>query len=93
VALPVRIPVSHPEPPSPATVTTSITGYCILLESSPIACKSKKQAAISRSSTEAELRALATTAAEIIWMRWLSPTSLLCDNISAVQNSHDPVKH
>ena len=33
----------------------SIIGYCILLGSSPLAWKSKKQAAVSRSSTEAEL--------------------------------------
>jgi hypothetical protein len=80
----------------------STTGYCILLGSSPIAWKSKKQAAISRSSVEAELRALATTTAEIIWLRWLladlgvscdTPTPLLCDNMSAIQISHDPVKH
>jgi hypothetical protein len=67
-----------------------------------IAWKSKKQAAISRSSAEAELRALATTTAEIIWLRWLladlgvscdTPTPLLCDNLSAIQISHDPMKH
>jgi len=44
----------------------SISGYCILLGSSPLAWKSKKQTAVSRSSTEAELRALATTTAEIV---------------------------
>jgi hypothetical protein len=80
----------------------STTGYCILLGSSPIAWKSKKQAAISRSSAEAELRALATTTAEIIWLRWLladlgvscdTSTPLLCDNLSAIQIAHDPVKH
>jgi hypothetical protein len=44
----------------------------------------------------------ATTTAEIIWLRWLlndlgvscdTPTPLLCDNMSAIQISHDPVKH
>ncbi|XP_066367989.1 uncharacterized mitochondrial protein AtMg00810-like [Miscanthus floridulus] len=80
----------------------SITGYCILLGSSPLAWKSKKQAAVSRSSTEAELRALATTTAEIVWLRWLladfgiscdAPTPLLCDNTGAIQIANDPVKH
>ncbi|WVZ88734.1 hypothetical protein U9M48_035218 [Paspalum notatum var. saurae] len=49
----------------------SIMGYCVFLGSSPIAWKSKKQAAVSRSCTEAELRALATTTLEIIWLWWL----------------------
>ena len=80
----------------------SITGYCILLGSSPIAWKSKKQAVVSRSSTEAELRALATTTTEIVWLRWLLAdfgvpcdvaTPLLCDNTRAIQIANDPVKH
>jgi hypothetical protein len=78
-----------------------ITGYCILLGSSPIAWKSKKQA-VSRSSTDAELRALATTTSEIVWLRWLLAnfgiycdvaTPLLCDNTGAIQIANDPVKH
>jgi len=84
------------------TYRRSVSGYCILLGSSPLAWKSKKQAAVSRSSTEAELRALATTTAEIIWLRWLladfgvscdTPTPLLCDNTGAIQIANDPVKH
>ena len=44
----------------------SVTGFCVFLGSSLIAWKSKKQSGVSRSSTEAELRAMATTAEEII---------------------------
>jgi hypothetical protein len=86
---------------SDPTDRRSITGYCILLGSSPVAWKSKKQAAVSRSSTEVELRALATTTAEIIWICWLladlgvscdSPTLLRRDKIGAIQICHDPVK-
>jgi len=56
---------------------------------------------VSRSSTEAELRALATTTLEIVWLRWLladfgiscdAPTPLLCDNTGAIQIANDPVK-
>jgi len=53
---------------SDPTDRRSITVYCILLGSSPLTWKSKKQAAISQSSTEAELRALATTTSEIVWL-------------------------
>jgi hypothetical protein len=78
---------------SDPTDRRSVTGYCIFLGSSPLAWKSKKQSAVSRSSTEAELRALATTTSEIIWLRWLladfgvscdAPTPLLCDNTGAI---------
>ena len=62
----------------------------------------RKQAVVSRSSTEAELRALATTTAEIVWLRWLladfgiscaAATPLLCDNTGAIQIANDLVKH
>ncbi|XP_044333777.1 uncharacterized mitochondrial protein AtMg00810 [Triticum aestivum] len=80
----------------------SVTGYCIFLGTSLIAWKSKKQTAVSRSSAEAELRALSTTTAEIVWLRWLlddlgvlchTPTPLLCDSTAAIQIANDPVKH
>ena len=57
---------------------------------------------MSRSSAEAELRALSTTTAEIVWLRWLlddlgvlchTPTPLLCDSTAAIQIANDPVKH
>lgn len=80
----------------------SVTGYCIFLGTSLLTWKSKKQTAVSRSSTEAELRALATTTSEIVWLRWLLadfgvscdvPTPLLCDNTGAIQIANDPIKH
>ena len=80
----------------------SVTGYCIFLGTSLIAWKSKKQTAVSRSSAEAELRALSTTTSEIVWLRWLladlgvschTPTPLLCDSTAAIQIANDPVKH
>jgi len=81
----------------------SITGYyCIFIGTSPIAWKSKRQSAVSRSSAEVELRALATTTAEIIWLRWSlvdfgvpceAPTALLCDNTSAIQIANNIFKH
>ena len=87
---------------SDPTDRRSVTGYCIFLGSSPLAWKSKKQSAVSRSNTEAELRALATTTSEIVSLRWLladfgiscdTPTPLLCDNTGVIQIANDPVKH
>jgi hypothetical protein len=36
-----------------------------------IAWKTKKQTVVSRSSAEAELRAMATVTAEVTWLQWL----------------------
>ena len=56
---------------------------------------------MARSSAEAEYRALAHTTTELLWLqslldelkiKYLSPT-LLCDNLSAVLLSHNPILH
>ncbi|XP_026417439.1 uncharacterized protein LOC113312921 [Papaver somniferum] len=80
----------------------SITGYCLFLGDSLISWRSKKQTVVSRSSAEAEYRALAHTTSEIIWLRWLlsdmgvvisTPTPLFCDNKAAIQITHNDVFH
>ena len=64
--------------------------------------RTKKQTTVARSSVEAELRALASTVQEVIWLCWLlqdldvtifSPTPLHCDSTGALQVAADPTKH
>nr|GEV63950.1 retrovirus-related Pol polyprotein from transposon TNT 1-94 [Tanacetum cinerariifolium] len=80
----------------------SRTGYFLLLGGTPISWKSKKQSVVSRSSEEAEYRAMASTVCEVLWVRWLlselridtsSPTPLFCDNQAARHIANNPVFH
>lgn len=70
----------------------STTGYCIYLGRNLVSWKSSKQRCVSRSSTEAEYRAIANAAAEAQWVRHLlselkvlstAPSTLHCDNLGA----------
>src|SRR6185312_10476687 len=69
----------------------SLSAYYVFLGGSLIAWKTKKQVVVSRSSAEAELRALALVTTEVTWLRWLledfgvsvsvsGPTPLLSDS-------------
>ncbi|GJS35624.1 ribonuclease H-like domain-containing protein [Tanacetum coccineum] len=49
-------------------IRKSITGYCVFLNNSLVSWKSKKQNTLSKSSTEAEYRALASVTSEVIWI-------------------------
>lgn len=80
----------------------SRTGYLIMLGGAPISWKTKKQSVVSRSSAEAEYRAMASTVSEILWIRWLlkdlqiyitSPTDLFCDNQAARHIANNLVFH
>ncbi|XP_026458922.1 uncharacterized protein LOC113359522 [Papaver somniferum] len=84
------------------TYRRSTTGYCVFLGNSLISWRSNKQSIVSRSSAEAEYRALAHTTSEIVWLRWLledmgvhlsEPTPLCCDNKAAIRIAHNDVFH
>nr|GFC31060.1 ribonuclease H-like domain-containing protein [Tanacetum cinerariifolium] len=85
------------------TVTRrSVTGYCIFMNDSLVSWKSKKQNTISKSSTEAEYRALASVAFEVIWVLKilkdldcsnLLPVKVFCDNSSTIKIVANPVFH
>ncbi|GKD43781.1 hypothetical protein Tco_1268426 [Tanacetum coccineum] len=80
----------------------SVTGYCVFLNNSLVSWKSKKQNTLSKSSTEAEYKALASLTSEVIWIlkilkdlqiEKLLPVSLHCDSNSAIKIAANPVFH
>ncbi|GJM84375.1 hypothetical protein PR202_ga00037 [Eleusine coracana subsp. coracana] len=80
----------------------SLSAFCVFLSASLIAWKTKKQTIVSRSSADAELRAMALVTTEVTWLRWLledfgvsvsRPTSLFSESIGAISMALDPVKY
>ncbi|KAM1382347.1 hypothetical protein ACFX2F_034822 [Malus domestica] len=80
----------------------STTGYVVYLGGNLISWSSRKQRSVSRSSTEAEYRAIAATTAELIWIQSLlrelgvslpATPVVSCDNIGAMFYCANPVLH
>lgn len=77
----------------------STSGYAEYLGDNLVSWSSKRQTAVSRSSAEAEYRAIANAMAEFFWLRQLlglhTPVSraalVYCDNISIVYMSANPI--
>jgi hypothetical protein len=80
----------------------STTGFCFFLGSSLVSWRAKKQATVSRSSSEAEYRALSTATCELQWLLYLlkdlniicsKQPVLYCDSQSAIHIASNPVFH
>ena len=80
----------------------SLNSYYVTIGGSPVSWKIKKQSTVSRSSAEAEYRAMATVTSEFVWIKSFlaamgifhtSPMKLFCDNQVALHIAKNPVFH
>ncbi|GJW34408.1 ribonuclease H-like domain-containing protein, partial [Tanacetum coccineum] len=79
-----------------------VTGFCIKLNGSLISWKSKNQHTLTKSSAEAEYKAMASVTSEVTWilkilrdLEWdkVLPVNLYCDSQAAIKIIANPVFH
>ena len=79
----------------------STSGFCVFLGNNLLSWRSKKQPTISKSSTEAEYRALSSVTSEVVWLRRLLLhfeidipfVMLFCDNKFAISLAFNSAHH
>ena len=79
----------------------STSGYCTFVGGNLVAWRSKKQPVVSRSTAEAEFRAMSVCLSEMLWVKNLlselklmkGTLKLWCDNKSALCIATNPVQH
>ena len=80
----------------------STSGYCVFVGGNLVSWRSKKQQVVSRSTAEAEYRAMTVSLSEMLWIKNLlselklivaTPIKLWCDNRSAINIANNPIQH
>jgi hypothetical protein len=80
----------------------STSGYCVFVGGNLVSWRSKKQSVVSRSTAEAEYRAMSQGLCEMLWVSNLlaelkvlrkGPLNVWCDNKSAICMASNPVQH
>uniref|UniRef100_A0A8R7UCU5 Reverse transcriptase Ty1/copia-type domain-containing protein n=1 Tax=Triticum urartu TaxID=4572 RepID=A0A8R7UCU5_TRIUA len=80
----------------------STSGYCVFVGGNLVSWRSKKQSVVSRSTAEAEYRAMSLGLSEMLWVRNLLTelkvmrrglVKVWCDNKSAINIANNPVQH
>jgi hypothetical protein len=80
----------------------STSGYCVFVGGNLVSWRSKKQSVVSRSTAEAEYRAMSLVVSEMLWIKNLlselnimrkGPLKIWCDNKSAINIANNPVQH
>jgi hypothetical protein len=80
----------------------STSGFCVFLDAILVSWSAKRQHTVSRSSAEAEYRAVANVVDEACWLRQLlqelhrpvtGATVIFCDNVSSIYMTQNSVHH